>query len=107
MQHWICDNYVTFVSSNGNKTTLLNDIVLTQTERKGFKSQQGQLWDFFLFATASRPTLGLTQPIQWAPGALTSGVKRPGRQANHLPPSIAKVNNAWNYIPFAKYVFRA
>jgi len=31
---------------------------------------------FFLFATASRPALGPTQPlIQWVPGAVSRGVK--------------------------------
>jgi hypothetical protein len=39
--------------------------------------------DFFLFATASRPTLGPTQPpIQWVPGVLSLGVKRLGREAD-------------------------
>jgi len=29
--------------------------------------------------------------IQWAPGGFTPGVKRPGPQADHSPPSSAKV----------------
>jgi hypothetical protein len=46
----------------------------------------------FLFTTASRPALGPTQPpIQWVPGALSLGVKRPGREADHSPPSSAEV----------------
>jgi hypothetical protein len=37
-----------------------------------------------LFSTSSRPTLGLTQlPIKWVLGALSSRVKRPGREADH------------------------
>jgi hypothetical protein len=44
----------------------------------------------------SRPALGLTQPsIQWVPGALSSGVKRAGREADHLPPSSVEVFRAW------------
>jgi hypothetical protein len=44
----------------------------------------------FLFTTASRPALGSTQPpIQWVPGALSLEVKRPGREADHSPPSGA------------------
>jgi len=40
---------------------------------------------FFLFTTVSRPVLGPTQPpVQWIPGALSLGVKRPGREADHL-----------------------
>jgi hypothetical protein len=46
----------------------------------------------FLFTTASRPTLGPTQPpIQWVPGSLSLVVKRPGREADHSPSSSAEV----------------
>jgi hypothetical protein len=39
---------------------------------------------------ASRPALGPTQPsIQWVPGEISPGVKRPGREADHSPPSSA------------------
>jgi hypothetical protein len=55
-----------------------------------FESRHGL--GIFLFTTASRPALGPTQPhIQWVPGALSLGVKRPGREANHSPPSSAEV----------------
>jgi hypothetical protein len=38
----------------------------------------------FHFSISSRPALGPTQPpIQWVPGALSSGVKGPGREADH------------------------
>jgi hypothetical protein len=36
-------------------------------------------------------------PIQWVPGALSLGVKRLGREADHSPPSSAEVKNAWSY----------
>jgi hypothetical protein len=61
----------------------------------GFDSWQGL--GIFLFTTVSRMALGLTQPIQWVPGALSLGVKRPEREADHSPPSSAKVRNAWSY----------
>jgi hypothetical protein len=53
----------------------------------------------FLFPTVSGPALEPTQlPIQWVSGvALSPGVKRPGRDADHSPPSSAKVKNAWRY----------
>jgi hypothetical protein len=38
----------------------------------------------FLFPVSSRPALGSTQPsIQRVSGTLSSGVKRPGREADH------------------------
>jgi hypothetical protein len=41
---------------------------------------------FFIFSTVARRALGPTQPpIQW--------VKRPGREADHSPPSNAEVKN--------------
>jgi hypothetical protein len=53
-----------------------------------FDSRQGQ--DIFLCSTESRPALGSTKsPIQWVPGALTPGAKRPGRGADHSPLSNA------------------
>jgi hypothetical protein len=57
-----------------------------------FNSQQGQ--EIFLFSTASRPVLWLTQPlIPGVPGAFFLGVKLSGREAGHSPPSSAKVKN--------------
>jgi len=37
------------------------------------------------------------RPIQWVPGALCQGVKRPGLETDPLSPSTAKVKNAWSY----------
>jgi hypothetical protein len=55
----------------------------------GFDSRRGL--GIFLF-TASRTALGPTQlPIQWVPEALSLGVKLPGREADHSPPSSAEV----------------
>jgi hypothetical protein len=59
---------------------------------RGFESRQGL--GIFLLTTASRPALGPTQPpVQWVPGALSLGVKWPGREADHLPPSSAEVKD--------------
>jgi hypothetical protein len=62
----------------------------------GFESRQGL--GIFRFTTASRPALEPTQPpIQLVQGALSLGVKRPGREVDHSPPSSAEVKNAWSY----------
>jgi hypothetical protein len=48
----------------------------------------------FLFTTASRTDLGPTQPpVQWLPGALSLGRKRPGRESDHSPSSSAEVKD--------------
>jgi hypothetical protein len=38
-------------------------------------------------------------PIQWVPGALSLRVKRPGCEADHSPPSSAKVKECVGAIP--------
>jgi hypothetical protein len=62
-------------------------------------SSPGRGWEFFFFTTESRPALGLTQsPIQWVPGALSLGVKRPGREASRIRGAIP---------PLPQYYFMA
>jgi len=56
----------------------------------GFDSRRSL--GILLFTTASKTALGPIHPhIQWVPGALTLGVKRLGREADHSPPSSAEV----------------
>jgi hypothetical protein len=58
---------------------------------------------YFLFFTPSRPVLGPTQPrIQCVPG-----VKRPGREADHSPPTSAEVKKMWIYTSTPPYAFMA
>jgi hypothetical protein len=52
----------------------------------------------FLFSMSSRPVLGPIQPpIQWVNGALSSGVKRPEREADHSPPTSEEIKKTWIY----------
>jgi hypothetical protein len=63
-----------------------------RTRWPGRDSRQRQ--EIFVYTKASRPGLGPIQtPIQWVPGALSSWVKRPGRETDHSPPSSAEVRN--------------
>jgi len=46
----------------------------------------------------SRPFLEPSQPpIQWVTGDLFQGIKWQVWEADHSPPSSAKVKNAWSY----------
>jgi hypothetical protein len=62
----------------------------------------------FFFSTSCRPPLGSTQPpIQWVPWALSPGVKRPGREADHSPPASAEVKKMCIYGSTPQYAFMA
>jgi hypothetical protein len=63
----------------------------------GFESRQELR--VLLFTTASTPALEPTHPlIQWVPAALSLGVKRPGREADHSTPSSTEFKNALSCI---------
>jgi hypothetical protein len=51
-----------------------------------------------LSSKTSRPALGPTQPpVGWVLGAVFTGVKWPGSETDHSPPSSAEVTNVWSY----------
>jgi hypothetical protein len=59
-----------------------DSVVGTAGRQRGRSSNPGRVKNF-LFSTSSRSALGSTQPpIQWVSGALSPGVKRPGREAD-------------------------
>jgi hypothetical protein len=61
-----------------------------------------------VFYGIPRTALGPIQPpIQWAPGALSLGVKQLEYEADHSPPSSAEVKNEWSYTSTPQYVFTA
>jgi hypothetical protein len=70
----------------------INKIIILNKQFHSFSSV-GRGWELmFLFTTASRMALGLTQPpIQWLPGALSLEVRQPGLEADHSPPFNAEV----------------
>jgi hypothetical protein len=72
----------------------------------GFDFRRGL--GLFLFTTATSTALGPTQPpIQWAPGALSLEVQRPGREADDPPPSSAEVKECVELYLHPQYVFMA
>jgi hypothetical protein len=59
----------------------------------------------FHFSISSRPALGPTQSsIQWVRGALSPGVKWPGREADNSRPTSAEVNKIRIYTSTLPYV---
>jgi hypothetical protein len=65
--------------------------------------EEFRIFSFTLSVSALEPT----QPIQWVSGALCLGIKRPGFEADHSPPSSGEVKNARSYTPTPQYVFMA
>jgi hypothetical protein len=61
-----------------------------------------------ILQNASRLVPGLTQPPnQPVPGALSLGIKRPGSEADHSPPSISEAKNVWIFTFTPPYAFMA
>jgi hypothetical protein len=59
---------------------------------RGFYRRQRQ--ETFPLTSVSRPARRPTQPpVQWVPGVLSRGKARPGRDADHSPPSSAEFRN--------------
>jgi hypothetical protein len=89
-----------FIYCNDNQTT---GVTIRQS-RITFPLCRGL--GIFLFTTASRTALGLTQHfIQWVPGTLSLEVKRSGREADHSPPSTAEVREWVELYLHSPYAF--
>jgi hypothetical protein len=54
-------------------------------------SSPGGVKNFYFCKLSTQP------PVQWVPGALSPGVKRPGREDDHSPPTSAEVKKIWIY----------
>jgi hypothetical protein len=73
---------------------------------RGQSSSAGRVKNFHF--SLPRPAQRFIQsPIQWMPGALSPGLKRQGREADHLPPTSAEVKKTWIYISAAPCSFMA
>jgi len=85
-------------------TELKTSLTMLWVGRPWFYSRQGL--GVFLFTTASRRALGPNHPpIQWVPGVLSLGVKRPECETDNSPPSSAEVRNAWSVTSTPQYAF--
>jgi hypothetical protein len=70
---------------------------------RGFGSRQGL---GIFITTVSRPILGPTQPpVQWVPGALSFGVKRPVREADDSLHLVPRLRMRGAVSPLPQYVF--
>jgi hypothetical protein len=62
----------------------------------------------FHFSMSFIPALGPIQlPSPYVPGALSLGVTRLGREADHSPPASAEVKKSWVYTSILLYSFMA
>jgi hypothetical protein len=73
--------------------TLFCMMIIKQSIRKNLVLYSAS--SFFVMIVLK--TSFLQPPIQWVQGALSLGVRRPGREADHTPPSSADVKNVWSY----------
>jgi hypothetical protein len=92
----ICFNQVCTVS--GSQDSSVGIALRYGLDDRGSRVQFPAGLGIFLFTAMSRPALMPTQPpIQWVPRSLSLEVKRPGREADHSPPSSAKFKNMSSY----------
>jgi hypothetical protein len=57
-----------------------------------------------IFSSPRRPT---QPPLQWVPEALSPGIKRQRREADHSPQSRAEIKKTWIYTSTPPYAFMA
>jgi hypothetical protein len=75
---------------------------------RGIRSSSPGRVNNFHFSTLSEPALGSFQPpIHWVTRAFSPGLKRPGREADHLPPASAEIKKTWVYTSTLPYAFMA
>jgi hypothetical protein len=82
-------------------------MVKEQQRPRGQSSSPGRVKNFSLLHVVQTGS-GVTQlPNQRVPGALSPGVKWPGREADHPPPASAEFKKMWIYTSNPPYAFMA
>jgi hypothetical protein len=69
----------------------------------GLEYRQGKY--FCLLHNIQPVLMPIQPPIQWVLCASSPGVKRPGREADHSPPSSAEVKKGGGISPLPPHVF--
>jgi hypothetical protein len=103
-----CNSYRRLGSAHADRAMLSRYSDWLRARRpRGRSSSPGRI-KTFLLSTSSRPILGSTQPpIQWVPGSLSPGVKRPECEADHSPQISEEVNKTWIHTSTPPYAFMA
>jgi hypothetical protein len=89
--------HVSYVSRDSSVST----VTRLGAGRQEFDYAQGK----GLFLLVPRPVLWPIQLVRR--GGLSPGVKLPGREADHSPPSSTKVKNVWRRTSTLQYIFMA
>jgi hypothetical protein len=105
--------YLLLIRLEESRGSSVNIVTGLRVGRPGFDSRQGR--GFFLLATVSRPALrpGPAQPspaqlpIQRLPGSHSSGVNRPGSDADNSPIFGARLRMTRYTPPLPQYAFMA
>jgi hypothetical protein len=82
----------------GNRTCDLRHQLLSSVDKdllwagrpRGRSSSPGRVKNFH-FSISSRPALGTQPAIQWVQAALSPGLNRQGREADHSSPTSAEI----------------
>jgi hypothetical protein len=103
----ISDEFMNCLLYMGSRDSAVGILMGCGLDTRGQNSSPSKVKNF-LFSTMSRPVQGPTQPlVQWVPGALSPGVKQPGLEADHSPPTSAGVKKTWIYTSTPLYVYMA
>jgi hypothetical protein len=99
------ENYRNHIRRNGSLVGIATNY--GKDDRGVGSSNPGRVKNIHYYIP-SRPALDSTQPpIQGVEGALSPWVKRPGREAGHLPPTSAEFKETSMYTSTQPYVFMA